>query len=317
MKRIISIAGVMLFVLFASRMALAWPDVDIPSYDPPDFTTTIQSYVLSADMNDYKAAASDTKTFIYGEAPKASVKAPINWSGKPWIPSCINYEKNISLRSKFFSAPADEKADVECESLSNDGSSCKFKCSVDSSWVEKATAASNAHGVASAILEFEAVIPMGEGQTSHKMFGLDPIMAEDGDSDGAPDDLDNCPSVANTDQADKDHDGKGDKCASILIQMPIGKKYVLDPSKLKVLPGDDASTTDPAATPDPAVTDGSDDDLTEESSGDLPSGSDEGSLKFSDNGAGCSMIPASQAGSLSWLLAALALVPMGFRRKKK
>jgi len=34
----------------------------------------------------------------------------------------------------------------------------------------------------------------------------------DGDQDGYPDDSDNCPEVANPDQADHDHDGKGDAC---------------------------------------------------------------------------------------------------------
>ena len=34
----------------------------------------------------------------------------------------------------------------------------------------------------------------------------------DGDNDGAPDGADNCPDVANTDQADSDNDGLGDAC---------------------------------------------------------------------------------------------------------
>jgi hypothetical protein len=35
----------------------------------------------------------------------------------------------------------------------------------------------------------------------------------DGDGDGVPDDLDNCPTLANGDQADSDGDGRGDACS--------------------------------------------------------------------------------------------------------
>lgn len=43
--------------------------------------------------------------------------------------------------------------------------------------------------------------------------GTDPLDA-DSDDDGARDDSDNCPAVANADQADRDEDGRGDACES-------------------------------------------------------------------------------------------------------
>ena len=43
-------------------------------------------------------------------------------------------------------------------------------------------------------------------------LGSDPLIAPDGDSDGIPDHLDNCPLMANADQADYDSDGDGDVC---------------------------------------------------------------------------------------------------------
>jgi hypothetical protein len=45
--------------------------------------------------------------------------------------------------------------------------------------------------------------------TDNCSFGVD-----DSDHDGWPDSLDNCPSIANTDQSDADLDGAGDACDS-------------------------------------------------------------------------------------------------------
>ncbi len=39
----------------------------------------------------------------------------------------------------------------------------------------------------------------------------------DGDNDGIPDDADNCPSIANSDQADHDHDLIGDVCDPLSV----------------------------------------------------------------------------------------------------
>jgi hypothetical protein len=50
----------------------------------------------------------------------------------------------------------------------------------------------------------------------NSVFGLDdtdPLREiADGDNDGIPDELDNCPAIANHDQADADDDGRGDAC---------------------------------------------------------------------------------------------------------
>jgi len=49
--------------------------------------------------------------------------------------------------------------------------------------------------------------PLDAGTTS-----CTAVNPADRDHDGIPNDVDNCPDVANTDQADSDHDGKGDAC---------------------------------------------------------------------------------------------------------
>lgn len=44
--------------------------------------------------------------------------------------------------------------------------------------------------------------------------------ATDSDSDGVTDDVDNCPTVANPDQADTNNDGRGDACVSPTVTIP-------------------------------------------------------------------------------------------------
>jgi uncharacterized repeat protein (TIGR01451 family) len=54
-----------------------------------------------------------------------------------------------------------------------------------------------------------------DSNTTRTTRGTNPNCApNDRDCDGVPDQLDNCPDVPNPDQADRDHDGKGDACDS-------------------------------------------------------------------------------------------------------
>lgn len=52
------------------------------------------------------------------------------------------------------------------------------------------------------------------------------IGGADGDSDGATDDLDNCPFVFNPDQADGNNDGLGDLCDSESVQLSLAETTV-------------------------------------------------------------------------------------------
>lgn len=54
----------------------------------------------------------------------------------------------------------------------------------------------------------------GDGFTDHSEYtnGTNPVFPPDFDNDGVPSDSDNCPFIANTDQADADGDGIGDYC---------------------------------------------------------------------------------------------------------
>lgn len=60
-----------------------------------------------------------------------------------------------------------------------------------------------------------ATIPVGSFPTGVALTNVATV-PEDGDGDGVPDSLDNCPAVANPDQADTDGDGVGDACESCI-----------------------------------------------------------------------------------------------------
>lgn len=53
-------------------------------------------------------------------------------------------------------------------------------------------------------------VTLGDGRFG--IYRANPVTGPDGDNDGVPDATDNCPSVANANQADTDHDGVGDAC---------------------------------------------------------------------------------------------------------
>lgn len=63
------------------------------------------------------------------------------------------------------------------------------------------------------------------------LFNVDDIVtaqAPDGDGDGVPDAGDNCPLVANSDQADADGDGVGNACDSDYVPLTLGITYAPD-----------------------------------------------------------------------------------------
>lgn len=51
-----------------------------------------------------------------------------------------------------------------------------------------------------------------EGETNPDGGRNEGVAGDDSDGDGVDDDVDNCPGVANTSQADADNDGTGDAC---------------------------------------------------------------------------------------------------------
>lgn len=70
----------------------------------------------------------------------------------------------------------------------------------------------------------------GQGDASDP-FPNDP--ANDADGDGVPGDVDNCPAVANADQADSDHDGVGDLC-ELDHAGPLATNVYADPGSVVV-----------------------------------------------------------------------------------
>ena len=59
---------------------------------------------------------------------------------------------------------------------------------------------------------FSFVLNDGKENSNESVISL--IFAADKDGDGVEDELDNCPSIANSDQRDTDNDGEGDACDS-------------------------------------------------------------------------------------------------------
>ena len=71
--------------------------------------------------------------------------------------------------------------------------------------------------------------PRGAEAGYRVMLVAEPVVtdAADGDGDGIPDSLDNCPTVSNPDQDDSDHDRAGDACDAC-AQTPLGSPVLYD-----------------------------------------------------------------------------------------
>jgi hypothetical protein len=72
----------------------------------------------------------------------------------------------------------------------------------------------------------------GQPYIVEKTKGPPPDIVKDSDNDGIPDHLDNCPNVANPDQADKDNDGIGDVCdekgpVNLTLVILLGGSFIL------------------------------------------------------------------------------------------
>jgi hypothetical protein len=65
-------------------------------------------------------------------------------------------------------------------------------------------------------------VDVSAGRQAAATLALDTAPLPDGDGDGVPDDIDDCPAVANPDQKDSDRDGRGDACAVADAGRPDG-----------------------------------------------------------------------------------------------
>ncbi|MEM7258255.1 MAG: carboxypeptidase regulatory-like domain-containing protein, partial [Pseudomonadota bacterium] len=106
------------------------------------------------------------------------------------------------------------------------------------------------------------------------------LVSSDSDGDSVPDSGDNCPYIANNDQADTDGDGAGDVCDAVLADDP----------DLDGVGVEDNCPTDPNASQLDTDADGIGDECDpEDNSGDVTQGNDEGD--GSGNGGGGTVIP--------------------------
>ncbi len=61
-------------------------------------------------------------------------------------------------------------------------------------------------------VQIQGTAPQDQNAVNDTALSPTFAVVRDGDADGVPDNSDNCPSVANADQLDTDHDGQGDAC---------------------------------------------------------------------------------------------------------
>ena len=65
---------------------------------------------------------------------------------------------------------------------------------------------------------------------TYTITGVGTCGPSDADRDGVPDEQDNCPTVANPDQADADRDGKGDLCDFNAFPPAVGRHATPNPA---------------------------------------------------------------------------------------